>query len=218
MSATFYASYAALWLLLLVLTTAVFVLYRHFGLMALGTAEGVERDGLKIGQVAPALNAFTPDGRAFSWNPSPARATLLFFGAPDCGPCEEVLPFVSRLSHSLPADGDLEVVTVVIGTVESAREFAQMYDLPSLTLAEDGSGASDLYRVRVTPFAFVIGADGRVLAKGLCSDPLRLRRVLDLGGLETEAAVLEPAIEEARRMAAAERATEAKQRLKGVVA
>jgi thiol-disulfide isomerase/thioredoxin len=218
MSAAFYTSYAALWLLLLVITAAVFVLYRHFGLMALGTAEGVERDGLKIGEVAPRLSAFTPEGRTFNWSPSPERSALLFFGAPDCGPCEEVLPFVSRLAHSLPDDRNLDIVTVVIGTTESAGEFARMYDLPSLTLAEDGSGASDLYRVRVTPFAFVIGADGRILSKGLCSDPLRLRRVLDLGGLADEATVLDPAIEEARQAATAERAAEAKERLKGVVA
>jgi thiol-disulfide isomerase/thioredoxin len=218
MSAAFYASYAALWLLLLVVTASVFVLYRHFGLMALGTAEGVERDGLKIGEVAPTLSAVTPEGATINWTPSPERSALLFFGAPDCGPCEEVLPFVSRLAHSLPANGDLEVVTVVIGTKENADEFARMYDLPSLTLAEDGSGASDVYHVRVTPFAFVIGADRRILSKGLCSDPMRLRRVLDLGGLENEAAVLDPSIEEARRAAAAERAAEAKRRLKGVVA
>jgi thiol-disulfide isomerase/thioredoxin len=218
MSAAFYASYAALWLLLLLLTVSVFVLYRHFGLMALGTVEGVERDGLKIGEVAPALSAVTPEGGTINWNPSPERSALLFFGAPDCGPCEEVLPFVSRLAHSLPADGDVEVVTVVIGTKENAGEFALMYDLPSLTMAEDGSGASDLYRVRVTPFAFVIGTDGRILSKGLCGDPVRLRRVLDVGGLVDAADLLEPAIDEARRAAAAEKAAEADQRLKGVVA
>jgi thiol-disulfide isomerase/thioredoxin len=218
MSAAFYVSYAALWLLLLVLTAAVFVLYRHFGLMALGTVEGVERDGLKIGEVAPTLSAYTLEGRTTNWSPDPERMALLFFGAPDCGPCEEVLPYVSRLAHSLPGGGDLDIVTVVIGSTDSADEFARTYDLPSLTLAEEGSGASDRYGVRVTPFAFVIGADGRILSKGLCSDPLRLRRVLELGGLENEAAMLDPSIEEARRAAAAERAAEAKQRLKGVVA
>jgi hypothetical protein len=46
-------------------------------------------------------------------------------------------------------------------------------------LAEDGSGAFSRYRVRVTPFGFVIGGDGRILAKGLCGDRARLRGLLE---------------------------------------
>jgi len=50
-------------------------------------------------------------------------------------------------------------------------------------LAEDGSGAFSRYRVRVTPFAFVLSEDGRVVAKGLCNSAARLRALLLAGGL-----------------------------------
>ena len=55
-------------------------------------------------------------------------------------------------------------------------------------MADDASGAFAKYRVRVTPFAFVIGQDSRVQAKGLCNDPLRLRELLRVAGLESIAA------------------------------
>jgi len=45
MSPVFYVSYGALWLLVLVLGVLVLLLYRHFGMMAMGTLEGVQRDG-----------------------------------------------------------------------------------------------------------------------------------------------------------------------------
>ena len=54
MSTLFYVSYVALWLLLLTIGVLVLLLYRHFGVMSLGTLEGVQRDGLPIGSVAEA--------------------------------------------------------------------------------------------------------------------------------------------------------------------
>jgi hypothetical protein len=39
----------------------------------------------------------------------------------------------------------------------------------------------------VTPFAFVIGSDGQVLAKGLCNGATRLSDLLKAGGLEAAA-------------------------------
>ena len=37
--------------------------------------------------------------------------------------------------------------------------------------------------MRVTPFGFVVGADGRILAKGLCGDQARLRGLLEAADL-----------------------------------
>jgi hypothetical protein len=48
--------------------------------------------------------------------------------------------------------------------------------------------------VRVTPFGFVVGSDGRVLAKGLCGDQVRLRGLLEAADLrEIAQAVPAPA-------------------------
>ncbi len=210
MSTLFYVSYLALWLLLLGTGVLVLLLYRHFGVVALGTLEGVQRDGLPVGEVAPAVDGMTAAGVTTTWAPQPGQLSLLLFVAPDCAPCATVLPAASRLAGA--ADNRrLAVTAVVPGPPEGAAALAERFRLPFLCLAEAGRGVFDRYRVRVTPFAFVIGEDGRILAKGLCSDAGRLRDLLLAGGIE--ATVPEPTIllaENGRGPAAATEATKAK--------
>jgi hypothetical protein len=74
-STGFYASYAAVWLLVLVLGMLVLLLYRHFGLMSMGTVEGIQRDGLAVGEVAPPIIGSAPDGSEASRSRVEARAS-----------------------------------------------------------------------------------------------------------------------------------------------
>ena len=184
MSTLFYVSYAALWLLLLTIGVLVLLLYRHFGMMSLGTLEGVQRDGLPIGSVAPGISGVTAAGQDTAWQPTRGQPQLLLFAAPDCEPCATVLPHVERLARAV--NGGLGIAAVVPGPRDEAARFVERYRPTFSCLAEDGSGAFTRYRVRVTPFGFVIDGDGRVLAKGLCGDRVRLRGLLeaaDLGDL-----------------------------------
>ena len=181
MSTAFYISYGALWVLVLVLGILLLLVYRHFGMMTLGTMEGVQRDGLPVGEKAPSIYGVAPAGAERVWEPPSDRPSVLIFASPDCEPCSVVLPAANRLSSMRSAD--LQVLAVVPGPVESAARTAEQYKLEFGCIAEDGSGAFDKYRVRVTPFAFVVGSDGLVRAKGLCSDPMMLRDLLEAGGL-----------------------------------
>lgn len=188
MSTIFYVSYGALWLLLLVMGVLLLLLYRHFGMMTLGTLEGVQRDGLPIGTAAPLISGVTAQGDELVWEPRRGRPEFLVFASPNCEPCADVLPHVNRLATRNAQS--LGVTAVVAGPQEVAAKLIeqQEHDPAYVCLAEDGSGALDRYRVRVTPFAFVIGTDGRILAKGLCGDQVRLRNLLLAGGLEEVAA------------------------------
>jgi thiol-disulfide isomerase/thioredoxin len=188
MSTLFYVSYAALWLLLLVVGVLVLLLYRHFGMMSLGTLEGVQRDGLPVGSVAPPISGITAAGQDTGWEPKRGQPQLLLFAAPDCEPCATVLPHVERLARAV--DGGLGIAAVVPGPRDEVARFAERYRPTFPCLAEDGSGAFTRYRVRVTPFGFVIGTDGRVLAKGLCGDQVRLRRLLEAADLSDIAQAL----------------------------
>lgn len=194
MSTMFYVSYVALWLLLLVIGILLLLLYRHFGVMSLGTLEGVQRDGLPVGAAAPPLGGVTASGDDAGWEPRRGAVDLLLFVSPDCGPCETLLPVVNRLAAS-PAARRLGITAIVPGPRETVARLDEKYHPPYLCLAEDGSGAFARFRVRVTPFAFVIGADGRVLAKGLCSDPERLRALLDAAGVDDVAAAVGTAVQ-----------------------
>jgi thiol-disulfide isomerase/thioredoxin len=189
MSGLLLASYVALWVLVAVMAVLLLLLYRHFGMMSLGTLEGVQRDGLPVGSVAPAISGVDAGGVDRGWEPKTGRHQLLLFAAPDCEPCAEVMPHVDRLARTREAG--VGVAAVVPGPRSEAVRMAERYAPPFPTLAEDGSGAFGRFRVRVTPFGFVIGPDGRVLAKGLCGDAGRLGNLLHAAGLEGAAAVVQ---------------------------
>src|SRR5919108_534296 len=93
MSSLVLVSHLALWLLLMMNFLLVLTLYRHFGLMSLGTLEGVQRDGLAVGDRTVAIIGVKPNGLDGSWSPSPTRPSLLLFAAPDCEPCRAVFSF-----------------------------------------------------------------------------------------------------------------------------
>jgi len=181
MSTLFYVSYVALWLLLVTIGVLVLLLYRHFGVMSLGTLEGVQRDGLPIGSVAPPISGITAAGQETGWQPQRGQPQLLLFAAPDCEPCAIVLPHVEQLARAV--NGGLGIAAVVPGPRDEVVRFVERYRPSFPCLAEDGGGAFTRYRVRVTPFGFVVGSDGRVLAKGLCGDQVRLRGLLEAADL-----------------------------------
>lgn len=194
MDALFYLSYAALWLLLLIEGMLLVLLYRHIGVQALGTADGVQRDGLPIGEIAPPLSGVTSTGERIAWAQRPERPQLLLFVAPECAPCARILPYAKHLGAAAHNQVGLTMLAVVAGQPDAAAQLVEKFALPFPCLAEEGTGTADRYRVRVTPFAFVIGTDGRVLAKGLCDNPTKLRDLLIAGGLSEATAALEEMI------------------------
>lgn len=180
MSTPFLIAFIVLWVLVLTQGALILLVYRHFGLLSMETAAGVERDGLGLGEIAPPITGVTRDGEELTWGPSAGHSALVLFASPDCAPCAEVVPHIGALANSAAG---LEVMTVVAGPSEQARAMADRFGPGLPCLAEDTGGVFDAYRVRVSPFAFVIGADGRVASKGLCSDTGRLSRLLDRGDL-----------------------------------
>lgn len=97
----FWLSYVVLWCLVIRMAVLLLLVYRHFGLMALGTADGVQRDGLAVGDHAPTFAGITASEENKQW-PDGRRAGLLLFAAPGCEPCARVLPFVQSLHELAP--------------------------------------------------------------------------------------------------------------------
>lgn len=184
MPVIFYVSYIAQWVFLLILGILVLLLYRHFGLVALGTVEGVQRDGLAVGEIAPLFSGITALGEATTWEPLAPNTYFLAFVSPTCAPCARIIPFINQVATT---SKNVQVILVVAGLQDNAALLIDSFHLdPSiLCVAEEGSGASERYHVRVTPFAFIIGADRHILAKGLCDSPERLQVMLSVGGQET---------------------------------
>ena len=191
MSGIFVASYVVLWILVVVLATLVVLMYRHFGMMSMGTLEGVQRDGLPLGTEAPTIGGITAEGTDLAWQPKTGRPQVLLFAAPDCEPCATVMPVVNKLAASTVGKA-LDFAAIVPGPRAEVVRMTQLYNPPYMVLAEDGSGAFNRFLVRVTPFGFIIGPDGRVLAKGLCGDANRLKDLLNAAGFDEVAAAVQP--------------------------
>ncbi|MFM8593423.1 MAG: TlpA family protein disulfide reductase [Chloroflexota bacterium] len=183
-------SYIALWILVIALGALLLLLYRHFGMMSLGTLEGVQRDGLSLGAEAPAISGITADGNDATWQPKSGSYQMLLFASPDCEPCSAIMPFAQQLAN---AKTNVKVASVVQGPKTEVVRMVDKHHPSFQTLADDGSGAFPRFQVRVTPFGFVIGPDGRILAKGLCSDPARMRMLLQSAGLQDAAAAIQTA-------------------------
>lgn len=194
MDTFFYISYAAMWLLLLIEGVLLALLYRHIGVQALGTADGVQRDGLSIGEIAPPVSGVASTGERIAWSQRPERSQLLLFVASECAPCARILPYIKHLDTMARDKASLTIRAVVAGQPAAAAQLVEKFALPFPCLAEEDTGTADRYRVRVTPFAFVIGTDGRILAKGLCDNSAKLRDLLTVGGLSEVAASLEEMI------------------------
>src|SRR6476659_4166401 len=85
-------SYIVLWALVVVLILLVILLYRQLGIMYLGSAEGVSRDGLAKGTTAPDFSLADQYGNVQRLSSYRGRPVLLVFGAPSCTPCRTLLP------------------------------------------------------------------------------------------------------------------------------
>lgn len=200
MPTIFYVSYVALWVLLLVQGILLLLVYRHFGLAALGTAEGVQRDGLPVGEIAPPIRGVTVQGEAFELIPQPGQLYLLTFVSPTCAPCAEILPAIHQVTRVID---EVKVVLVVDGSRERVVQLIERFHPPTAVtcLAEGDTGIYRGYLVRVTPFAFMIGKDGLIRSKGLCNTTSRLRQLLSSVGKEVSRELVESASEDVSQLA-----------------
>jgi len=127
---------------------------------------------------APEFVTLSADGRRVSLTDLRGRVVILTFWASWCEPCRDELPLFEAL-HRDHADGGL----VVVGVNSRERpaiitEYARAHRL-TFPLARDEAGTvSQMYGVVGLPTTFVIGRDGRAIARAIgprdwASDPAR---------------------------------------------
>jgi methylamine dehydrogenase accessory protein MauD len=160
-------SYIVLWLLVLVLLVLVFVLYRQLGVMYLGSAEGVSRDGIDKGTRAPDFTLTDQYGTPHTLSQYRGHPVLLLFGSPHCSPCRVLLPQLHDWARAHP---DVTVLWLNATSPEESLKFVSDTgaSLPILP-HEPGQNLLDRYKVRVTPFLFMLDENGVVRAKGLAN-------------------------------------------------
>src|SRR5262245_27733123 len=120
-------SFIALWIIVILEGVLILLLYRQLGILYLGTASGVSRDGLAVGTKAPEFSLPTVDGQTVSLSSLRGRNVLLLFGSTHCEPCRRLLPGLEEFAGR--EGRDFQVLWLNQGTPEETQAF----------LAETGS-------------------------------------------------------------------------------
>src|SRR5215216_5050232 len=158
-------SYIVLWIIVVVLIVLVILLYRQLGIMYLGSAEGVSRDGIAPGTKAPEFDLKDQYDNPQRLSDYRGRPTVLLFGSPHCSPCRILLPQLHDWAKAHPEVG---IVWLNAASEEESLKFASDTGatLPIAPYSPQ-ENLLDKYRVRVTPFMFLVDESGVVKVKGL---------------------------------------------------
>lgn len=168
MSGPWLASYVALWAVVLFQGAIIFLLLRQLGMMYLGTAQGVSRDGLAPGRPAPEFTATGLDGAAVTLAGFRGLPVLLVFGSASCGPCRTLIPELNVFARE--RSEELRVLFLCRGDLDEARRFAEEFDVEVPVAAHPDEALPTQYQARVTPFAFLVDGEGVIQAKGLANN------------------------------------------------
>jgi beta-lactamase regulating signal transducer with metallopeptidase domain/thiol-disulfide isomerase/thioredoxin len=136
----------------------------------LGDIEAKLLPTLKAGDFAPNFTARTLDGQPFKLSDRQGKLVLLDFWATWCGPCLAEMPNVKNLRAVFAADPRFEIVGLSCDQdIEPPARYAKENDLAwtQVFVGGLGGGITESYHVRAIPATFLIGPDGRILARNL---------------------------------------------------
>ncbi len=158
-----------LWIAVIALAAIVAALVRQIGVLherVFPVGALVMPGGPRVGEAAPTLAVVDLEGRAVTIGGADGagRATLLFFVSPTCPVCKTLLPVVRGLVAG--AEPATRLVLASDGDLEAQRAFvarAGLAEHPYVVSSELGVA----YQVGKLPYAVLIDARGRLVAKGL---------------------------------------------------
>jgi len=161
----FWISYATLWIVVIVLFTAVFLLYRYHGQLLLNSLEGRTSQGPQVGKRLLTARLRGLNGMTFQLEYPLVRPLLILFASTTCEPCRQARHAFSAFAEQHKAI--LDTLLVCRGNDQGVAEFAQ--DLPkSIWIVPDRHWSlGTRLRVSTTPFALIVDEGGIVRGKGM---------------------------------------------------
>lgn len=126
--------------------------------------------GVFPGSEAPDFEVATLDGGKVKLSELRGKLVLLDFWATWCGPCVAELPNVRKAYEKFGADGFVVISISFDSDAETARRFARRNRMtwPQVWVAgADRSPLAKLYNVAGIPATFLVGPDGKVVARDL---------------------------------------------------
>jgi peroxiredoxin len=128
------------------------------------TESRIEREGLKVGTLAPPFSLGDVYGRTVSLEQFRGRRVLLVFTDRNCGPCDELAPHLVRL-HRQHQDNGLTIIMVGRGSAEENRRKAEEHGFEFPVILQQRWKLSKDYGTFATPAAFLISENGVIMRK-----------------------------------------------------
>ena len=157
---------------------------RQLGLfqLRLGDEPGalITDSGLDRGATAPDFTALdAASGELVSLSDLSAVPRMLVFASPGCLSCRELIPGLNEVRKTR---GDFDFLVVCRGDLESCQAFGRMNRLEAPMVVDTTGQIEKDYLVTLTPFAYLIDHEGRVVIRGIANDWRQLESLLEQEG------------------------------------
>ena len=185
MSGVWLASYIVLWLVVLALAFLLAGSLRQLGLMQLRLGDDpgalITDSGLERGVQAPEfVAAHSETEQPVSLYELPQVPRLLVFASPGCLSCRELIPGLNEVRKT--RSGEFDFLVICRGDIESCRSFGRMNRLEAPMVIDTNGQIEKDYMVTLTPFAYLLDHEGRVVIRGVANDWRQLESLLDQEG------------------------------------
>jgi len=157
---------------------------RQLGLfqLRLGDDPGalITDSGLDRGATAPDFTALDSETEELvSLSDLSAVPRMLVFASPGCLSCRELIPGLNEVRKTR---GDFDFLVVCRGDLESCQAFGRMNRLEAPMVVDTTGQIERDYLVTLTPFAYLIDHEGRVVIRGIANDWRQLESLLEQEG------------------------------------
>lgn len=162
MNTFFWISYTLLWILVVPLVLLNLVLFRQLGIMAMGTARGVNHSGIPVGKPLPKATTKTLQGGQWSTGELMGTPSILLFGSPTCKECADILPDFQRIARK----NNVKPILLLFSSMDVAADYVQKIGYNDEVMIVSSEFANHL-DVQVTPYAYAVDMNGVIRHKGL---------------------------------------------------
>jgi len=151
-----------------VMLVIILVLALTSGLVMTGcsprSAQGVETQGTKVGNLAPSFQLQNVDGQTVSLSNLRQKPVLINFWATWCGYCIDEMPYIQEIYEEW-SDKGLVVLGINMGENSSTvAAFMQNYNLSFIVLLDTKQDVAQRYNITGIPATFFIDKDGIIQA------------------------------------------------------
>ncbi len=132
---------------------------------------------MKVGDSAPQFAEKTIDDKEVRLADLRGKVVLLDFWATWCAPCMAELPNLKTAHEKYAADGRLVIVGISLDSdAEAVRGFVRERGVPWAQIAlgpAESNAVAKAYHVSGVPATFLIGEDGKVVARDVTGQALQ---------------------------------------------